>query len=608
MFPPPPFPPPSSSPLDDQPAVLPAHLQSSNPFSGSSSIPPPIPAPPMSSNAPPPASSLPSWSGLFKQKPRNAGKFSPVPMNLTFSGEAMVPPEEVIQAGKEKWSEWVVGFFLDAPLSYLTVVQFLKFHWKLKGSIQVRFDGFLFMFNFSCLEDKNRILSADPIIIRNKVFIIQEWNPNIGSVCEKIPTVPVWIQLSSIPLLVWSHLGINWLASRVGKFLCMDENTERLERLSYAKCMVEVQPNQELVDSFPIKLLDGKEHVIKVSYLWKPDICVKCNSFGHKTAQCNNGLDPTENVQDKHGKQDEQQPNRMEHGKKEFLQRMQRKKVWHKVNNGKGKNFNSVRKLSKKSTESNDELRKSTTEKNSGGNKEVEDRNKKQDNLEFNQENQKGNQNGNTKTQGGTEITNFFNCLSNLVEDELEENELRQAIMEEVIQDDCLEIPDESLQHATIIEKNVNNASNEATTCNTNTSPSLNGLNQPAINSPMHNNYSSSSRKPITTNEKPTTPINKYAHLPAPPGYMEQSEEDETVRVDKLQPRQKDKKLKKQKSASLSAAMGTKPKKTKKKSLFDSDEPGSVSKSNIIPENGENRSPSTRRKANQTPQKLTFLC
>lgn len=64
-----------------------------------------------------------------------------------------------------------MGFFLNKRLSNSAMVYHLKKTWKLKGSIQVKSDGFLFLFPLSSVEDRCRILQGDPIIMQNKLFI-----------------------------------------------------------------------------------------------------------------------------------------------------------------------------------------------------------------------------------------------------------------------------------------------------------------------------------------------------------------------------------------------------------------------------------------------------
>lgn len=114
--------------------------------------------------------------------------------------------------------------------------------------------------------------------------------------------------------------------------MCMDAQTEKLERIGYAKCMVEVTPLDELLNEFPVRLMDGSEQVVTVEYLWRPDICTSCKVFGHNTDDCLM-MGTKEN-----GKAVTRQKERNESKGKEIMQgkelkNVKQKKEWKKVGN-----------------------------------------------------------------------------------------------------------------------------------------------------------------------------------------------------------------------------------------------------------------------------------
>lgn len=90
-------------------------------------------------------------------------------------GSALEFPEEVKTAGIQYWKGHLIGFFLDGNLSYSAVLTHLQRNWKLKGNMKVKSDSRNFYFEFSCHEDKLRILKSDPMFIRGKMFIISSW-------------------------------------------------------------------------------------------------------------------------------------------------------------------------------------------------------------------------------------------------------------------------------------------------------------------------------------------------------------------------------------------------------------------------------------------------
>lgn len=215
-----------------------------------------------------------------------------MPVNFIneFVEDALVLPDSVQEASRSIWHDYVVGFFLDEPLSFTVVVQHLKRVWRLKGSIKVKSDGVVFMFLFSCEDDRRMIIQADPIIMRNKLFIVKQWDPTVSNICGSVTSVPIWIHIYNIPLAAWSPLGINWLAGRIGCVKCLDESTERMERLTYAKALVEVTPIIDLVDSFQVLCKDGTKQTVFVDYQWRPQACKTCKVFGHDISSCKNSV------------------------------------------------------------------------------------------------------------------------------------------------------------------------------------------------------------------------------------------------------------------------------------------------------------------------------
>lgn len=227
----------------------------------------------------------PDFASLFRSLPRNAGQYKPLHFDINKDGSL---PDLVKEAGLKYWNNILIGFFLDGTLSFSIVVSFLKSRWKLIGDFTVRSDGFHFYIQFSNDIDRDKILRSDPIFIRDRMFILTQWDPTIGNPQKLIKRVPVWIQFSNIPLILWTLVGINWLACHVGRLICFDYSTEKMQRFSYAKALVEINPEAELPDSIVLTCLSDRP-TVNLSYFWKPSICVSCNCFGHRTVDCISG-------------------------------------------------------------------------------------------------------------------------------------------------------------------------------------------------------------------------------------------------------------------------------------------------------------------------------
>ncbi|KAK1380231.1 hypothetical protein POM88_026975 [Heracleum sosnowskyi] len=84
--------------------------------------------------------------------------------------------------------------------------------------------------------------------------------------------------------------GLSRLASVIGKPLCADQLTSKLEMIPFAKFCVNYNLGELLPNSIKVVALDHvtveKYNDVVVSYLNKPQIYGGCNSLGHPTVAC----------------------------------------------------------------------------------------------------------------------------------------------------------------------------------------------------------------------------------------------------------------------------------------------------------------------------------
>ena len=74
-----------------------------------------------------------------------------------------------------------------------------------------------------------------------------EFADNFGSVL-------VWINLPGLPIECWHPNALGKIASKVGKPIVMDKMTASLERVSFARVLVEIDASKELTWNVRIKL------------------------------------------------------------------------------------------------------------------------------------------------------------------------------------------------------------------------------------------------------------------------------------------------------------------------------------------------------------------
>ncbi|KAF5187086.1 Rna exonuclease, partial [Thalictrum thalictroides] len=232
-----------------------------------------------------------TWSSLFLHG--NASKlkttlnhFKPV----VIDGVAEVP-EAVIEKSSKEWEEYMVGFFIGKRLPYPLVKDVLQKQWKLQNFEMVADDD-LFYFKFQSEDDKIMVIDKGPIFIAGRLFVLKFWSPEVDKGKNLISSVPIWVKFENVPKRLWSEEGLGFIASLLGRPVCLDDATLKKTRLKFAKVCIEVDLECPFPKSLKIKL--GGEIVdIKVDYTWIPSKCSKCASFGHLSNKCTRKLSTT---------------------------------------------------------------------------------------------------------------------------------------------------------------------------------------------------------------------------------------------------------------------------------------------------------------------------
>ncbi|KAF9612262.1 hypothetical protein IFM89_038684 [Coptis chinensis] len=166
-------------------------------------------------------------------------------------------PLNVIQQGVSDWSDYLVGYFVEKRLPFQYVNATFSRLWKTKAAYEIIADKELFYFKFSEDEDRSKVLEAGPYVIASKIFVLRKWSVDIDIQCQKFTTIPIWAHLD-LPKQLWSRKGLGYVASYLGKSLCLDKLTAKKERISFAR----------------------------VEYPWIPSRCKTCSIFGHSESNC----------------------------------------------------------------------------------------------------------------------------------------------------------------------------------------------------------------------------------------------------------------------------------------------------------------------------------
>ncbi|KAL2924526.1 Serine/threonine-protein phosphatase rdgC [Bienertia sinuspersici] len=98
-------------------------------------------------------------------------------------------------------------------------------------------------------------------------------------------TVPMWVHIDA-HYKYWGMKNLEKLTRIVGEMLGVDQATTNRDRLTYARCKVEVSVAQVFPNQ--VTFLDEKisKQTVVITYERRPNKCEKCKAIGHTTGQC----------------------------------------------------------------------------------------------------------------------------------------------------------------------------------------------------------------------------------------------------------------------------------------------------------------------------------
>ncbi|KAJ8761939.1 hypothetical protein K2173_006541 [Erythroxylum novogranatense] len=132
-------------------------------------------------------------------------------------------------------------------------------------------DG-LFLFKFSPQSNICEILELGPWHIGNQPLFLRQWTTGMSLDRGSVEVIPLWVQFHELLMEYWTLEGLSHLASSIGKPICLDSQTAKMERIGFAKICVDVSKETALPDSLKIRRLDElwdlSYTTISVTYPW----------------------------------------------------------------------------------------------------------------------------------------------------------------------------------------------------------------------------------------------------------------------------------------------------------------------------------------------------
>ncbi|GAA0187369.1 hypothetical protein LIER_34657 [Lithospermum erythrorhizon] len=134
--------------------------------------------------------------------------------------------------------------------------------------------------------DRFKVFNGGPYLAFGKTLMLKLVDAGVILGDDLFTSVPTWVLFHDVPLSVWSESGLSKIASKVGIPMYTDKVTKDRTKMSYARCLIDVDVSKPPVLEFGVKISGGRRYIQKVTYECYPDYCCDCKTFGHNVFKC----------------------------------------------------------------------------------------------------------------------------------------------------------------------------------------------------------------------------------------------------------------------------------------------------------------------------------
>lgn len=142
-----------------------------------------------------------------------------------------------------------------------------------KPKVYYHNDGY-FLVRFANVDDRNEVLYSGPYLMNNRTIIVKIWSPEFDFNKEVLQTVPIWVKYPNLPLNCWSMDSSSWISSGLGIPLYADECTTKVDCISFAPVLIEMDVVRELPRKLKVEDPNGRVFEQVVQYEWNLSIVI----------------------------------------------------------------------------------------------------------------------------------------------------------------------------------------------------------------------------------------------------------------------------------------------------------------------------------------------
>ncbi|XP_033509708.1 uncharacterized protein [Nicotiana tomentosiformis] len=204
----------------------------------------------------------------------NENKFTARGMELKYITPIIVEGELMAQLQQEEIDRETTKWKYALIMYVVGNSPFIASNWNYTAKPKVYYhnEGF-FRIKFGSIADRDEVLFSGPHTMNNRPVIVRIWEADFDFNKEVLRMIPLWIKMLNLPLSYWSMDSLSRIGSVLGRPIYADECTTNVDRVSYARMLIEIDVTKPLPDSIKARDPMGKAFDQEIKYDWKPTYC-----------------------------------------------------------------------------------------------------------------------------------------------------------------------------------------------------------------------------------------------------------------------------------------------------------------------------------------------
>ncbi|OIT19716.1 hypothetical protein A4A49_59088, partial [Nicotiana attenuata] len=209
-----------------------------------------------------------------------------IPPDLQGEQIVVTIEEEDIKENQNYWATAIIGYVLGENPYFKSMENYVDNVWNFVDTPKILYhDEGYYIFRFDSIDDRDKVMQSGPYFFHNKPFILKNWSLDFVFNPECLNVIPIWVRFPNLPVGFWSTEALRKMASGIGKPMHTDLYTAEMDRISYARVLVEADISHPLPNDILLRTPVGVIHQ-SIEYEWQPKFCMDCIKVGHTTDEC----------------------------------------------------------------------------------------------------------------------------------------------------------------------------------------------------------------------------------------------------------------------------------------------------------------------------------